>query len=959
MKYAGIGSRETPQDILDKMTYIAKILNEKGYILRSGGAKGADTAFEIGAGENKEIFYSKDATKDSIELALKFHPNPEALKKKGDYALGLMGRNMLIISGQNLDDDVDFVVCWTKDGLPLGGTGQALRYCESKGIEVYNLFFPEVEKELLEMTNRASVENDEDIQNVIQYIQEKNIKEVDYEDKVLYVGDYVVDVKYGEDKLLFELDKVFNQSPDELLRDDDSEENLLIIQGRYLTNYDIYDKSSVNDLKKLWKTNNKIKLIYDIETYKNCFTITMISNCGNFRWIYEISFRKNDSDELFQVLDLANEYQIPMVGFNNLGFDYPVIHWMMRNRKKASIAYNIYLYAQEVIDSYKTSKFGKTVQKRFILIPQIDLYSINHFDNKAKATSLKMIAFNMGFENLQELPYSPHEDLTSEQIDDILRYNINDVLVTLRFYNECLEAMRLRAELSENYGIDFTNMNDTKIGSEIFIQEIEKVKPNSCYTFKNGKREICQTNRPFIQIKNIIFPYIKFERPEFQAILEWLRNQTITETKGVFSNILESDLGDVAKYCDLVTKKSKKMNYYPSEEEIIRFKHDYPMGWVEDLTPEQKYNKKGEPLKTPEPRVFFCWKVAENLHVNINGHKYVFGVGGLHSSVDPSIVESNDEFVIIDEDVASFYPNLAIKNEIYPQHLGIQFCKTYLDIYNQRKASPKGSALNGALKLALNGTYGKSNDKFSPFYDPQYTMAITINGQLSLCMLIEQILKLEGASSVQSNTDGITVRVKRSDSEKVNEIIKEWEDITKLEMERNDYSKMFIRDVNSYLSIYAESGKAKLKGAYEYEMIHHKDNSARVVKMAVEAFLVKGIPLEEFITKHENKLDFMLRTKVPRSSRLISIDNEGIEYEEQNITRFYVSNSEDARSLVKVMPPAEGKTEDRRIGICVGKKVKVCNNLVDFDNSIDYDYYIEEAKKLADVFNKVELEDEI
>lgn len=949
MKYAGIGSRETPQDILDKMTCIAKHLSEKGYILRSGGAKRADSAFEKGCDSvngEKEIFYSEDATKDSIELALKFHPNPEALKKKGDYTLGLMGRNMLIVSGQNLDDDVDFVVCWTKDGLSSGGTGQALRYCESKGIKVYNLFFPEVEKELLEMSNRASVENDEDIQNIIQYIQEENIKEVDYEDNVLYVGDYVVDVKYGEDKLLFELDRVFNQSPDELLCDN-SEENPLTIQGRYLTNYDIYDKSSVNDLKKLCKTNNKIKLIYDIETYKNCFTITMISNCGNFRWIYEISFRKNDSDELFQVLDLANEYQIPMVGFNNLGFDYPVIHWMMKNRKKASIAYNIYLYAQEVIDSYKTSRFGKTVQKRFVLIPQIDLYLINHMDNKARATSLKMIAFNMGFENLQELPYSPHEDLTSEQIDDILRYNINDVLVTLAFFNQCKEAVTLRKNLSDKYGIDFTNMNDGKIGGEIFIYEIEKTNPGSCYIFKNGKREINQTKRNFIQLKDVILPYIKFERPEFNAVLNWFKNQTITETNGVFSNILESDLGEVAKYARLVTKRSKKMDTEPSEEDLLRFRQEIPFAEVEV-----------KELKSGKKSYFYTWRIAESLNVVINGHEYVFGTGGIHSSIESEVVVSDEKYLLIDLDVASFYPHLSIQNDVFPKHLGIQFCKTYQKIYDERKSYAKGTPENLALKYGLNVPYGNSNNKFSPFFDPQYTMTITINGQLSLCMLIEQILKLEESSSVQSNTDGITVRVLRKDSDKVNKIVKEWENITKLEMERNDYSKMFIRDVNNYLSIYAESSKAKLKGAYEYEMIHHKDNSARVVKMAVEAFLVKGVPLEEFIAKHENKLDFMLRTKVPRSSRLISVDNEGIEYEEQNITRFYVSNSEDARSLVKIMPPAEGKTEDRRIGVCVGKKVKVCNNLKDFDNSIDYNYYVEEAKKLADIFNKIAVEDE-
>jgi hypothetical protein len=140
--YAGIGSRETPPEVLAKMEAIAKALATKGYTLRSGGATGADKAFEKGA-VSKEILYANMATKESIDLALTYHPNPTALKAKGDYVLGLMGRNMQIILGRNLDSPVDFVVCWTKDGGPTGGTGQALRYCMKNGFTVYNLFYPE------------------------------------------------------------------------------------------------------------------------------------------------------------------------------------------------------------------------------------------------------------------------------------------------------------------------------------------------------------------------------------------------------------------------------------------------------------------------------------------------------------------------------------------------------------------------------------------------------------------------------------------------------------------------------------------------------------------------------------------------------------------------------------------------------------------------------------------------
>lgn len=91
-------------------------------------------------------------------------------------------------------------------------------------------------------------------------------------------------------------------------------------------------------------------------------------------------------------------------------------------------------------------------------------------------------------------------------------------------------------------------------------------------------------------------------------------------------------------------------------------------------------------------------------------------------------------------DVASMYPNIAIANRVYPEHLGESFCDSYEDSHNERKKFSKGTPENLAIKLGLNSVYGKSNDKYSPFLDPMYTMKITINGQLSLYVLMEQIV---------------------------------------------------------------------------------------------------------------------------------------------------------------------------------------------------------------------------
>ncbi len=146
--YTGIGSRETPEEVMGAMTEIARKLSGKGYTLRSGGATGADTAFENGA-KYKQIFLPwspfNSRHEDGIdyivpplnlEMVQEFHPNPDRLK---GGALKLMSRNSYQVLGPALDSPVNFVICWTKDGKASGGTGQACRVAMEYDIPVYNL----------------------------------------------------------------------------------------------------------------------------------------------------------------------------------------------------------------------------------------------------------------------------------------------------------------------------------------------------------------------------------------------------------------------------------------------------------------------------------------------------------------------------------------------------------------------------------------------------------------------------------------------------------------------------------------------------------------------------------------------------------------------------------------------------------------------------------------------------
>lgn len=149
MKYTGIGARSTPAWVLDFMTIAAAGLDFKGHTLRSGGASGADSAFELGvskvepeiylpwAGFNghKSTRYTNLA--QAYVIASEHHP---AWDRLSDAVKHLMARNTHQILGESLNEPSDFVVCWTADGRASGETGQAIRLAESLNIPIYNLY---------------------------------------------------------------------------------------------------------------------------------------------------------------------------------------------------------------------------------------------------------------------------------------------------------------------------------------------------------------------------------------------------------------------------------------------------------------------------------------------------------------------------------------------------------------------------------------------------------------------------------------------------------------------------------------------------------------------------------------------------------------------------------------------------------------------------------------------------
>jgi hypothetical protein len=630
-------------------------------------------------------------------------------------------------------------------------------------------------------------------------------------------------------------------------------------------------------------------VVYDVETLASCFTYTAINVKTEEVNQYVLH------EELFQLELLAThlKYCQGQIGFNNVNFDYPIIHYILNNHyswwnnlqmgqiTEKEIISLIYNKAQEIVNSQDTDDFYKNIyvpEKKW-KIHQLDLFRMWHYNNKARKTSLKALEISMNYPNVMEMEIShTKEDITLAEVTHILEYNLNDVLATYEFYKRSKDKIDLRKELTKTYNIPCLNWSDSKIGEQLILK---------LYCDKTGLnqwdvREL-RTYRPRINFKDIIFDYIRFDSTEFNNLLNKLKNTSISKTKGGFA------------------------------ESVI-----------------------------------------------YKGFKYDLGQGGIHGCIKPGIYESDEDYIILDADVASLYPNIAIKNNLYIRHLGKDFISIYdNDIVQKRlKAKREGNkSIADALKLSANACYGKSNDVNSFLYDPLYTMATTINGQLLLLMLAESLVNTFDLEVLQINTDGITIKFHKRYLEDYYQYCKEWEKETKLELEYAEYSKMVIRDVNNYLAVYT-NGKVKYKGAFEIDKDYHKDNSFRVIQLALSDYFVKGISVEDTIINHRDIYDFCGRQKFTKDSygetHEVRYDEDNnpyhyIEKQQRNV-RYYISNSK--TTFVKQYYKNSSELINKGFNVTIFNKFEE----KDWDEyNINYSYYIKECYKIIETIENKQL----
>jgi len=363
--------------------------------------------------------------------------------------------------------------------------------------------------------------------------------------------------------------------------------------------------------------------------------------------------------------------------------------------------------------------------------------------------------------------------------------------------------------------------------------------------------------------------------------------------------------------------------------------------------------------------------------VQYKGVKTDYGLGGIHGARTSRVYNSDANMVIMTSDVTSFYPNLAIRNGWAPAHLPQrEFCNLYEWFFEERKKIPKKDPKNYVYKIILNSTYGLSNDENSFLYDPEFTMRITINGQLSLSMLYEMICEeIPSAIPLMQNTDGLETMIPRDQVDKYMEICARWEELTSLQLEHDKYSKIVLGDVNNYIAVTEfkevsqevyeklqkdlphdkfkiEDGKyyyaaTKCKGRFEFHNLAlHKNKSFLIIPKALHAYFVDGVSPEDFIANNRNIFDYCAGKKIKGDWKYVEkYIKDGVYKEKtlQHTIRYYISNS--GSKIIKV-----NKSDNREISTEAGKWLQqVYINHIDdlpFDEyEINYKYYLENIRK--------------
>ena len=347
--------------------------------------------------------------------------------------------------------------------------------------------------------------------------------------------------------------------------------------------------------------------------------------------------------------------------------------------------------------------------------------------------------------------------------------------------------------------------------------------------------------------------------------------------------------------------------------------------------------------------------------------------GGVHGAKPCVTVEETKDRVIINQDVASLYPN-SMLNFGYCSR-AMEDPEAYRKLVEKRlRYKRSGDKLrSNALKLPINTTYGAMLNPYNDLADRLAGRSVCISNQLAMTMLIVQLAKsCETIDFININTDGIMFSIDRKEVELSEEIVKQWSEVTKFEMERDDFKKVIQKDVNNYIGI-TPDGKFKTKGGYVslYDGGNFKTNSLQIIHKAIVDYLVNGIPVEKTINDCDDIFAFqqIVKTGGTFEGAYQYINGERVQI--QKVNRIYAVKDSKYGQVVKGKWITEKRKKNKETGkmdsIPVDPPqwsetiISECPEHAFIDNenvltidALDKDYYIDMAKRRIDKYINID-----
>ena len=276
--------------------------------------------------------------------------------------------------------------------------------------------------------------------------------------------------------------------------------------------------------------------VMDYETIVNCFVaVFQHYKDDSVRKVFVINKDQNDFADFAKFLNECKTQKQWHISYNGLEFDSQITEHVIRKYGSLyklsgeEIASKLYEYAQDIISRKDRGEFVEYPPFK-LSIRQIDLFKLNHWDNRAKMSSLKWIQYAMDWENVEEMPHHHTQPVaTKKQLLDVISYCINDVLSTKQILEHSKEQIKLRQALTKEYDIDLYSASEPRISKELFLYFLQKKTG-----IEKAELKRMRTPRTHIVLGDVILPYVQFQTPEFQKVLEFFRKTVITSTKDGF-----------------------------------------------------------------------------------------------------------------------------------------------------------------------------------------------------------------------------------------------------------------------------------------------------------------------------------------------------------------------------------------------------------------------------------------